>query len=516
MRPYRFRLFVRAMCAWMLAASGAAAAAQGPQPPDRREEQPPEVLPVKQLLRQLAEGDPENRELARARLVAAAEAIRTGLDEALKSSDAEVRLRARQIIGSKPLFWAVALPHDRDAASQALLAKLAEPAPEIRFDGIELEYVVPFCADFWGVNIHANWAALQRAGVPRDTEVSCKLKELPGETVLTLLLEEAGRGATPIHYAVRQGVLVISTSLPSDDTPVPHDTDAASRQVLQKVRQPVPQLRFDEIGVEQVLAFLSDLQGVKVTADWPRLAEACVSAESSVTLRLKNVSLEVGLGRILDDLSTPQHRLAFAVRGGKVVVSTREALLAGAAPLAPVRSTQPAAPGPVPAAPDVGKLVEQLSAPCYEVRESATDRLARLSFLANGDVLAGLKSSRPAAAADLLNRWFTTIDNLYQPERDPANKELLRRMKQNVPEIRFENVGLENVIDFLRDLQGVNIHVRWHALAAQGIERETGVTVTMTDTQFQDALAAILWHVSKRPPGVEFRVWQGVLVVTAR
>jgi len=97
-----------------------------------------------------------------------------------------------------------------------------------------------------------------------------------------------------------------------------------------------------------------------------------------------------------------------------------------------------------------------------------------------------------------------------------TNRETRRKLQQTVPEIRFEAIGFENVIDFLRDLQGVNIHVNWKALEAAGIERDAEVTTKLKDVRFEKALSLILDDVGAGDVPLAYIIDEGVIQVSTR
>ncbi len=59
-------------------------------------------------------------------------------------------------------------------------------------------------------------------------------------------------------------------------------------------------------------------------------------------------------------------------------------------------------------------------------------------------------------------------------------------------EINFKETPLNLVIDFFRDLAGVNFHVNWRALESAGITKETPVTLKVKDVSVGRALDLVL------------------------
>lgn len=97
-----------------------------------------------------------------------------------------------------------------------------------------------------------------------------------------------------------------------------------------------------------------------------------------------------------------------------------------------------------------------------------------------------------------------------------ADRETHRRLQQSVPEIRFEAIGFEAVVDFLRDLQGLNIHVNWKALEAAGIDRDTEITTKLRDVRFEKALGLILDDVGGGDIPLGYVIDEGVIQISTR
>ena len=65
-------------------------------------------------------------------------------------------------------------------------------------------------------------------------------------------------------------------------------------------------------------------------------------------------------------------------------------------------------------------------------------------------------------------------------------------MARRLPEVRITGVPLENAIDFIRDLTGLNIHVNWRALELHNVTRQSPVTLRLADVTVRRILRALL------------------------
>src|SRR5947199_6232758 len=99
------------------------------------------------------------------------------------------------------------------AASQNAQAKasLDRVLPAINFTNVTLRDAIDFLRDVSGANMHANWKAIEAAGVTGDTTINVKLRSVTLRKVLGLVLSEAS-GGVGLTFYVDDGVIEITTS----------------------------------------------------------------------------------------------------------------------------------------------------------------------------------------------------------------------------------------------------------------------------------------------------------------
>src|SRR5262249_34927592 len=99
------------------------------------------------------------------------------------------------------------------AASQNAQAKasLDRVLPAINFTNVTLRDAIDFLRDVSGANMHANWKAIEAAGVTGDTTINVKLRAVSLRKVLGLVLAEAS-GGVGLTFYVDDGVIEITTS----------------------------------------------------------------------------------------------------------------------------------------------------------------------------------------------------------------------------------------------------------------------------------------------------------------
>ncbi len=94
-------------------------------------------------------------------------------------------------------------------------------------------------------------------------------------------------------------------------------------------------------------------------------------------------------------------------------------------------------------------------------------------------------------------------------------KTVRQLLNQRIARVNFEEVALNDAIEFIRDVAGVNLHVNWKALEAAGIGKDSPVTVKLRNISVRKALTAILTQASPDTP-LSFYNDQGVLEITTR
>ena len=101
----------------------------------------------------------------------------------------------------------VALAEQSTAPKVALARKL----PDINLSNVALSDAIEFLRDASNANMHVNWAALENAGVSKDTPVNLRLRGASLRKVLNLVLTEAAGGADTLSFYSADGVLEITT-----------------------------------------------------------------------------------------------------------------------------------------------------------------------------------------------------------------------------------------------------------------------------------------------------------------
>lgn len=97
---------------------------------------------------------------------------------------------------------------------------------------------------------------------------------------------------------------------------------------------------------------------------------------------------------------------------------------------------------------------------------------------------------------------------------EQANRAAMTILQKILPEVKFDNVALSDVIDFYRDVTSSNIVVNWQALEEAGVDRSAQVTLRLKDIRFETALSATLRQVGASRAALV--IDRGILTITTQ
>jgi hypothetical protein len=87
---------------------------------------------------------------------------------------------------------------------------------------------------------------------------------------------------------------------------------------------------------------------------------------------------------------------------------------------------------------------------------------------------------------------MVAVLGLALPARSASASPSSAALNRTLPELKFDGVGLNDCIDFLRDVSGSNINVNWKALAEANVQKDAPITVRLYGVPLRKALAIIL------------------------
>ncbi len=95
------------------------------------------------------------------------------------------------------------------------------------------------------------------------------------------------------------------------------------------------------------------------------------------------------------------------------------------------------------------------------------------------------------------------------------DRKVRSRLKESIRQLNFDEVELAAVIEYLREISGVNIYVKWSALNAAGITKTTTVNIHLTEVSLEKALRIILEDVGAAAP-LGYVVDSGVISISTQ
>ena len=325
--------------------------------------------------------------------------------------------------------------------------------------------------------------------------------------------------------------------------------EAAIEKSLDKT---LPEVKFDQVALSDVMDFFREQSGANLIVNWKALEAAGIDRSAEVSIRLKNVTLRQALDHILSnvggsDVGGGSVKLGHSILDGAIVVSTDEDVSRNTTTMAY----------------DVSDLLQPMQ---NETHQNTVDRLLKLvqqmvmpeTWKSNGGAVGDiselngklvvqntqaaqekvaelLKLMRTASASNLATPGAANL--LYQPpmlvgggqampapviphtivadaEIEQANRLAIDLLNKKLPEVRCKGMPASDVIDYLRDVTGANIYVKWKALEIAGVATNNTVTVVLKNASLQSVLSA--WCEDLEPSRAVIVIDRGLIVITTR
>jgi hypothetical protein len=106
-----------------------------------------------------------------------------------------------------------------------------------------------------------------------------------------------------------------------------------------------------------------------------------------------------------------------------------------------------------------------------------------------------------------------TVRNSLTEPQDEASA-LRVRLDRKLPEVKFDGIAFSDVVDYLRDISGGTIFVKWKALKEGGIDKNSPITARLSNIKFSKALQVILDSVSTAQTKVGYVIDDGVITIS--
>jgi len=100
-------------------------------------------------------------------------------------------------------------------------------------------------------------------------------------------------------------------------------------------------------------------------------------------------------------------------------------------------------------------------------------------------------------------------------EEQKLNAAVVAKLDRNLPNVSFDAVGMADIVDFLQDVSGAKIVVKWETLKAVGIAKNKPITLSLRDVKFADAMSVFLAVAAGKPGVLKYTVENGAIVISA-
>ena len=219
-------------------------------------------------------------------------------------------------------------------ANRRVEKKLQEPMPaDLR--NTSLVDVIDYIRTYTGLSVDTNWAAMEEAGVSKDSPITMQLQGVSAGLVLELVLREAGGKdeTNPVRYAIERGVIVISSERQlklagvtirsvgdSEPTQAEHER---SRRIGAELLKPIS-VDFQDTPLSSVIDYVRTLTRVNIYTDWRSLENIGVKQDFPISLQLQDVRIGNVLTLVLREASADNEAnpLRYTVERGVVMISS--------------------------------------------------------------------------------------------------------------------------------------------------------------------------------------------------
>jgi len=359
-----------------------------------------------------------------------------------------------------------------------------------------------------------------------------------------------------VMLAMIAGGCATSPLATTDSPPTPR-TDAG-RTVVARLNEKVDAVEFDDIDLWNIVQFFRDITGSSIYVDWQAMQRIGINRASTVHLSSTDMTVHAALLACLRSIRGGQ-QLTYAVAGGVVIIAPPDDALALAERiLTPLKV--PDTPRNRKATQRLNEVIRELNFEDIELGDiiQFMRDVSGMSIYVDWDGLhaVGVSRNTPVMVravnvslrtglALILNSGLSAPEQaldwgvadgviVIAPPEDvralaariskplkipdaPQNRKAVQRLGEVIRELPFDSIELEDVIQFMRDVSGLNIHVDWDSLRAVGVSRHTRITVKAQNMSLRTGLALILHSTSPvAAHALDWDVANGTVVIAER
>jgi len=226
-------------------------------------------------------------------------------------------------------------PTDKTAKNLTPTQKLVQDVQAVSLAKEPLEKALKRLSDLAGLEVRADWSALEPLGVNKDTPVSLKAGKMKFGKLLDLALNTIAPKDHPLAWYLSDNQVVVTTQMRAlmrdrvGRLPISGGTVETKKTGRETAAGGVRKLEFNETPLETALDFLRDLAGVNLVVNWKSLEVGGLGKDTPVTLKANDISVGQALDLVLSQLNVGRDRMGsiyYIVEDGMVKIASGEAL----------------------------------------------------------------------------------------------------------------------------------------------------------------------------------------------
>lgn len=292
----------------------------------------------------------------------------------------------------------------------------------------------------------------------------------------------------------------------------------ANRKAHARLKETIRELTFDQIELKNVIQFLRDIGGVGTYVQWTALNAKGINKSTAITIDLKSPTLEEALNRILDDVGKKaKAQLGFRIHRGRIWISTKEGLEKWSTTEPPWLTTKPTRRPPP--RPITGRVTSIRDDPTnfndsfavIEVAQGEGVKPGMEFIIHRGQIIVAhlvVKEAAGNRAAGIIARETVRVrkgDGAVLISQTPVTKDPVVRLRaayrarftETIRELNFEGIEFKDVIQFIRDVGGMSIYVKWSVLNGCGIDKSDTIDLHIENVSLEEAMKEVLARVSQ-------------------
>ena len=203
----------------------------------------------------------------------------------------------------------------------------------VSLGNMPLMRVLKHYSDLSGLTVKAEWGALERIGITKQTRVTLKTRPMRFSKLLDFTLSSIAPRNHPLAWYLSGKEVTVSTQmrvlLRNRVSLIRFGGKRRAETRRPSAGTGVPEIKFKETPLNMVIEFFRDLSGVNFHVHWRAMEAVGISKDAPVTLNVRRVSIARALDLVLGQLNVGRSRedsLYWIIDQGVVTIATGEVL----------------------------------------------------------------------------------------------------------------------------------------------------------------------------------------------